>query len=102
MTVIHGTHRTIDLIPTFLAELDRLDGGSGQVSGGVMGDFPEYPGADADEADPFWDSEVASHMLARLFDELDSLAPPGTYFGAHPGDGSDFGFWPLEDEDLPF
>ena len=45
-----------------------------------------------------------SNMEARrwflydyLFDELfQQIAPEGTYFSAHPGDGSDVGFWEVE------
>jgi hypothetical protein len=28
-----------------------------------------------------------------LFDQMNSIAPEGYYFGAHEGNGSDYGFW---------
>lgn len=31
------------------------------------------------------------------FDYLDSIAPRGYYFGSHPGDGSNYGFWKIEE-----
>lgn len=53
----------------------------------------------------FWaaeeDSEDRAFLLNEtIWDEMNDIAPEGTYFGAHPGDGSDYGFWSAEDEDL--
>lgn len=37
-------------------------------------------------------------FLYELFDTLNDIAPDGCYFGAHPGNGSDMGFWLTEEE----
>ena len=44
------------------------------------------------------DVQVSYFLMEVLFDALDDLSPQGHYFGSHPGDGSDFGFWPIEEE----
>lgn len=95
-TVIHGTSRSQDLIPAFLDVLSKLDE-TGYANECLVTDFPEYPGCDVPNDHPFWDSEAAGWMLEALFDQLSWLGPEGTYFGCHEGDGSDFGFWTIED-----
>lgn len=88
-SVIHGTLRSFDLVYAFIDKLDFL----GQ-------DISEYEYLDKiPEDDPFWDSEDASMLVEELMDKLNELAPEGYYFGAHQGDGSDFGFWPVMDMD---
>jgi hypothetical protein len=38
--------------------------------------------------------------VAELEDSLDEIAAQhGLCFGAHEGDGSDFGFWPIPESD---
>lgn len=48
---------------------------------------------------------VYGYEAARAFaactdaeDVMHKIAPPGTYFGAHPGDGACIGFWRCADE----
>jgi hypothetical protein len=44
------------------------------------------------QTEPVWEYEEGD-LLQLYYDTLDSLCPPFVYFGLHPGDGADFGFW---------
>lgn len=80
-TISHGTMRPEDLIPKFLEVLEELN--------------PKVS-----ESAKRWNElaiqEVQSQFLLELFDLLDQEAPEGFYFGSHPGDGCDYGFWQSE------
>lgn len=98
-SVSHGTMRYADLIPAFLNELRTRD--PARYAALVVSPFGPVPGYVQDEGDDseWWDSNDAFCLLEELFDALDDAAPDGTYFGAHPGDGSDYGFWPVDIEE---
>ena len=100
-TLIHGTHRNADLIPAFLAELERLDpnGHAGYLDGLEADNYDPDVLLGLDDEHEFWDTTDATEITHELFDLLDAHAPAGHYFGAHPGDGSDFGYWQTDDED---
>lgn len=91
-SISHGTMRPADLVPVFLAELADHDREAADALFAEVGDAPFN-----DDRDEFWDTEAAADILDRLFDALDSAAPAGCYFGAHPGDGSGYGFWMTEE-----
>ena len=87
-SVSHGTMRFQDLIPAFIE---------------VIRDTPEYvqmmnivpAHAAKDDTAEWWHSDEAAFHLTDLIDTLDNYAPEGYYFGTHPGDGSDYGYWKL-------
>jgi len=112
-SVSSGTMRAEDLIPAFLSELrsqkplrrehrklvreitQRMDAdythdhdegckcnGLGLWNCGMNQDAENYYG-----------TEDADYDLDSLIDALNEYAPTGFYFGAHCGDGSDFGYW---------
>jgi len=45
------------------------------------------------------DMEEATRLCFEdLFNLMDKITPEGCYFSAHPGNGSDYGFWKTEEE----
>lgn len=97
MQVISGTHRPADLIPAFAAALKpRVEYLA------VLQEAAIYC-ADRDRwsyeycRSAFAPEEGEAELVHDLIDALDSTAPAGHYFGAHPGDGAAFGFWEAEE-----
>ncbi len=90
-SVISATLRDQDLIPAFEGVLDIA---------GVDYDRPASVdnlllGESLTDAEM---EEVGFYLNETLFDLLNGIAPAGTHFGSHPGDGSDFGFWEADEE----
>lgn len=83
-TVSAGTMREEDLIPCFVSELRYLGHRDAQLS-----EIEKRS-----KTKKYYNTEQSSYDLNEiLFNMLDSHAPAYAYFGSHPGDGSDYGFW---------
>jgi hypothetical protein len=112
-SVSSGTLRSEDLIPAFCDCLDDLkqelalsvqpgdELETVQRCSQIDGLLSMIEQNQGDEG--YYDSEEAQDDLGNLVEWLETFAPPYCYFGAHEGDGADFGFWPSMDslnEDL--
>ena len=97
-TCVHGTIQPRDLIPAFLETLRSIiaDGPAVYtVASGIRGRIKNRLN---DEG--YLDSEDAADDLETLFDTLNTIGfAHGYYFGAHPGDGADYGFWKTEENE---
>jgi len=94
VSVSINTMRREDLIPAFVATLWAIDSTMENPLASQLRDIE----ADMEQAE-YYESEDSQYDLEWLFDTLDMYAPDGYYFGAHPGDGSDYGFWAHEEEE---
>ena len=98
-TVSHGTLRTDHLIVAFMACLQDHDHPLDTLN---VPDWDDVAWARESIDHVIMDDEpsdgTAFFLNETLFDLMDDLAPDGHGFGAHPGDGSDFGFWPNDEE----
>lgn len=85
--VSSGTLRTEDLVRNFLSALGPFasEGLKSDAERWLRKGFPDYIQDGAGE-----------EILNELAEELMLLAPPGCFFGSHPGDGALFGFWEEE------
>lgn len=76
-----GTMREEDLIPRFLHVLKWIDPEKGaqlEAEYKIVSEEPE---------------DISDFCWQTLYEALNEYAPPYAYFGAHPGDGADYGVW---------
>jgi hypothetical protein len=92
-SVSSATVRPEDLIPAFVSEMERQKPLRREHRKRLTRikqwmDRPNYFTAcyEGAETEAFYD-------LEWLLDTLGEYAPTGFYFGSHPGDGADYGFW---------
>lgn len=89
-SVYCATMRNEDLIPSFVYELEtRIRQRTARKGHSAL--VREINARM--EAGEYLESEDADEDLQVLFDALDEYSAPYFYFGAHPGDGSDYGYW---------
>ena len=114
-SVSRATHRTGDLIESFSFALRELwpSKATELETSPTYAPVFAYLESDAydndawfvDATEELWDA--ANFLLDELVNCLQACAPNRAYFGAHPGGGSEFGFWyDCEDcdywEDCPY
>jgi hypothetical protein len=87
-----GTLRLEVLLPVFTDRLTQIGGNLGLRSL-VYHYLEDLDGGDI----PPDDAEYTEDMLQALTLALDVMCPRFVWFGAHPDDGADFGFWPDRD-----
>jgi len=89
-SISSGTMRTEDLIPDFIWTLQRY---APEVAQGLLEDNQDIFNW-LDNPDEIEEPEFTSEFLNEdLWNALNDLAPQYVYFGAHVGDGADYGFW---------
>lgn len=95
-SVSTGTLKTEDLLSAFVAELQEFDAFDQLTK--EMAQCCETADALALGINNNWLNddglEAASDVVGELIDHLNSLAPDYMSFGAHEGDGADYGWWP--------
>jgi hypothetical protein len=89
-TVIEGTHDPVDILAATAPLVRSLSESTVTYVMEQIGQIQAGRSNDSELTD-----EDKSAVLEVVFNVLTAHAPDGHYFGAHPDDGADFGFWPL-------
>lgn len=111
-SISHGTLRSEDLLETFGKELEWQIQRNGEYFSKPE-NFTERDRLnnlacealdcwldDGETLDPAKEDLIAELINETLPDALQSFCAPYCFFGAHHGDGADFGFWLSDIEDI--
>lgn len=97
-SLIHGTMRACDLVPVFLNAIrDTPEYEQIMLSlNGANWDMQVITDPTATDNDERWNSDIVCEFLNdTLWEVLLKYSPDGYCFNSHPGDGSDYGYWPI-------
>jgi hypothetical protein len=88
VSLSHGTMKTVELVTSFMDFLsdvhDECD---------IYSEFVDIQ----EQVENAQDLDDLEHILNEdIWNLLNKIAPDGCYFGGHPGDGIDYGFWEKE------
>jgi hypothetical protein len=109
----HGTMRAIDLVEAFANELEyhiqrnasEWCSDTGRTARDnlveLVGNSRNWLDTDDEEQTADWE-DAGNSLIEELFGALQQFAPPYAYFGEHPGNGSDYGFWLSENFEHEF
>lgn len=92
-SISHATMRPEDLIPAFADELERLNNQQQEPTQWAAALVAEARAIDFDAAESDENADALDDLINSLSDALLDFAAPYCYFGAHQGDGADYGFW---------
>jgi hypothetical protein len=108
-SVSEGTLKTDDLVENMLSFLREHDNeGYAKLLKAWRVDLPHPNDKDPFQGKDFkqwcrddldYDNVEVHQLLAEIDNHLNDIAPVGCYFGAHLGNGSDFGFWMVEEDE---
>jgi hypothetical protein len=119
-SISHGTLRSEDLLEAFSSELENRAKESiisahyrnrkkkdNEYFGVVISDAVKHLALVGEAVacafltkDDMNESEYVSELIESLTSALEYYAPEYGYFGTNEGDGSDFGYWPINMEDI--
>lgn len=103
-SIISGTVRPEDTIPAMINTLWEYDSTSASALTAVWecDGWPMTRDANGNRDLDLSEQAIATRpkdaweLMEDLFSALQEIAPEDSYFGTHPGDGADLGFWGRE------
>jgi hypothetical protein len=101
-SISHNTLRTEDLVDAAMDFLSSAVEEEWAIFAGpeyLVGVREELTKIRTEKVRVFRDTHMAVYYHELLATLLNKIAPNGCYFGSHPGNSSDIGFWSEEEED---
>jgi hypothetical protein len=108
-SISSGTMRDEDLFPVFvdtLRELAKIAHNKAHLE--FCDEVQENIDAhyewedNVDVGHEYFNTDASGYDMEKLFDYLQEYTLPYFYFGSHPGDGADYGFWLCENMEDEF